>query len=453
MATSPQPMIDTKNGEEAMEPRRIIGEGRMTPLQWTAVLICVALNALDGFDVLAITFAAPGIAAQWGIQKAALGVVISTGLAGMAVGSLVLAPLADIVGRRLSTLASLVVMAVAMALSATAGDVIILCVWRFITGLGIGVLLAAINAIAAEYANDRQRAFAVSIMAIGYPIGGVIGGSIAAQLLHTHGWQSVFVFGAIVTACMIVPVLVAVPESIDFLAMRGRGDVLPRINAILRRMGHPEASYVAPQVKAPALPTAALFRHGMARRTMTIAGSYFLHVTTFYYLIGWIPALVTGAGFTASDGSSASVWANLGGAIGGAIFGLVATRTGVKPLLVFTMVAGAVAMIWFGFAPHQLMTMKLAGFIADFFVNAGIVGLYSVMALAYPASLRATGTGFAIGVGRGGGVLGPIIGGALLQAGLLPSTVGTVMGLGTLFAAVVLVTLPIRQTNSSPVDA
>ena len=435
-----------------MDPRRIIGEGRMTPLQWTAVMICVALNALDGFDVLAITFAAPGIASQWHIQKAALGVVISTGLAGMAVGSLLLAPLADIVGRRLSTLASLVVMAGAMALSATAGDVVILCVWRFITGLGIGVLLAAINAMAAEYANDRQRSFAVSIMAIGYPIGGVIGGSAAAHLLRTHGWQSVFVFGAIVTAAMIVPVLIAVPESIEFLAARGKGDVLGRINAILRRMGHPQATHIAPSPKAPRLPTAALFQGGMARRTMTIAISYFLHVTTFYYLIGWVPALVAGAGFTASDGSSASVWANLGGAIGGGIFGIVSARIGVRRPLLFTMVAGAVAMVWFGFAPHDLPTMKAAGFMADFFINAGIVGLFSVMAMAYPASLRATGTGFAIGFGRGGGVLGPILGGALLQAGLVPSTVAAIMALGTLLAAGVLLTLP-RPAFYSAVDA
>ncbi len=434
-----------------MDPRRIIGEGRMGALQWAAVIVCVLLNALDGFDVLAISFASPGIAEQWQIKSAALGVVLSTGLVGMAAGSLVLAPLADIVGRRLSTLVSLVVMAAGMALSATATDVLILCLWRFVTGLGIGVLLAAINAIAAEYANDRQRTFAVSIMAIGYPLGGVVGGSAAAALLHTHGWQSVFVFGAIVTALMIIPVLLAVPESIDFLAMRGKGDVLSRINRILRRMGHPEASFLEPTVKTPGVPTAALFQGGMARRTLTIAFSYFLHVTTFYYLISWIPKLVKDAGFTASDGSSASVWANLGGAIGGAIFGLVSARTGVKPLLLVVMVAGAGAMLWFGNAPHELMTMKMAGFIADFFLNAGIVGLYAVMAMAYPAALRATGTGFAIGFGRGGGVLGPIIGGALLQAGLLPSTVGSIMGLGTLLAAVMLWTLPRAQTESAVV--
>ena len=432
-----------------MDPRRIIGEGRMGRLQWAAVIICVLLNALDGFDVLAMSFAAPGIAAQWHVENGALGVVLSTGLIGMAAGSLLLAPFADVVGRRYTTLASLAVMTVGMALSATSANVLVLCLWRFVTGLGIGVLLAAINAIAAEYANDRRRTFAVAIMAIGYPIGGVIGGSVAAILLRSYSWPSVFIFGAIVTGLMIIPVLLAVPESIDFLAMRGKGDVLPRINAILRRMGHPEASFLEPTVKTSGVPTAALFQNGMGRRTITIAGAYFLHVTTFYYLISWIPKLVKDAGFLPSDGSAASVWANLGGAIGGAIFGLVSARTGVKPLLLFVMVAGAVAMVWFGYAPHELATMKAAGFIADFFVNAGIVGLYAVMAMAFPASLRATGTGFAIGVGRGGGVLGPIIGGMLLQAGVAPSGVAAIIALGTLSAAVILWTLPREQAGGA----
>jgi len=409
------------------------------------VIICVILNGLDGFDVLAITFAAPGIAAQWGIEKAALGAVISTGLVGMAAGSLVLAPLVDIYGRRIMTIASLATMAVGMALSATADSVVMLCIWRLFTGLGIGILLAASNAVAAEFANDRRRTFAVSVMAIGYPLGGVVGGMFAAHLLQSHSWHSVFVFGAIVTAVMILPVLLFVPETIDFIATRNRGDALTHTNKVLRRMGHNEASAIEPTVRAAGVPTAALFRNNMARRTVTITTVYFLHVITFYYLIGWIPSLVTSAGFTPSDGSSASVWANLGGAIGGAIFGIVSARTGVKPLLLVVMVAGAVAMVWFGFAPHDLATMKLAGFIADFFINAGIVGLYAVMAIAFPASLRATGTGFAIGVGRGGGILGPIIGGFLLQAGLGPNVVGSVMGLGTLLAAVILWTLPRDQ--------
>jgi benzoate transport len=442
-------MADESEGERSMDPRKIIGERRMGTLQWVAVAICVLLNALDGFDVLAITFAAPGIAEHWGLDPAEIGIVISIGLVGMAVGSLALAPLADILGRRWTVLVSLVVMAGGMFLSAVATSILTLGLWRFITGLGIGTMLAAINAVAAEYANDRRRALAVSLMAIGYPIGGVVGGSIAAWLLRHHGWESVFVFGGLVTAATIIPVLIFIPESIDFLTTRGKGDVLTRINVILRRMGHPESDQLPVREKAPRVPTAAIFAPNMIRRTLTIAASYFLHVITFYYFIGWLPSIVTAAGFEKSDGTAASVWANLGGAVGGAIFGVIAARVGVKPVLLVVMVASWGATVLFGQTPADLTLLKAAAFFADFFINAGIVGLYSVMAMAYPASLRATGTGFAIGIGRGGGVLGPIIAGYLMKAGVIDSTVAWIMATGSLLAAVMLATLPRRQTETS----
>ncbi len=148
----------------------------MSSFQIAAVAICVALNALDGFDILAITFAGPGIAREWGLGPGGLGIVISTGLVGMSVGSLLLAPLADSLGRRPIILLCLILMTVGMLLSATAEDVIALSIWRIVTGLGIGGMLASINAMVAEYSNDARRDFCVSLMTIGYPLGGVLGG-------------------------------------------------------------------------------------------------------------------------------------------------------------------------------------------------------------------------------------------------------------------------------------
>ena len=225
-----------------MDPRSILLERPMGRMQIVAVAICIALNALDGFDVLAITFAAPGLSESWKLGPGAIGIVISTGLVGMAGGSLLLAPLADIIGRRLMILASLVAMSGGMFLSATAPDVYMLSLWRVVTGLGIGAMLAAINAMTAEYANAKRRDLAVSLMAVGYPIGGVIGGSIAAWLLHHYSWHAIFVFGGVITAILIPIVWFLLPESIEFLIGKGKGDVLPRVNGILRRMGHPEAT-------------------------------------------------------------------------------------------------------------------------------------------------------------------------------------------------------------------
>lgn len=156
----------------------------MRPLQYAAVAITVGLNALDGFDVLSISFASPGIAKEWGINRAALGAVLSMELIGMALGSIILGGVADRIGRRPTMLGCLVVMAAAMFGATTAHDVTTLSLWRVLTGLGIGGMLATINAVAAEFANARAKTIALAIMVIGYPLGAVIGGIVAAQLLQ-----------------------------------------------------------------------------------------------------------------------------------------------------------------------------------------------------------------------------------------------------------------------------
>ncbi len=169
------------------DPRVLIAEAPMRALQIAIVALCLALNALDGFDVLAISFASPGIAAEWGIDRAALGLVLSMELIGMAVGSVLLGNLADSIGRRPTILGCLVVMAVGMGAATQSWNVLSLSVVRLVTGLGIGGMLACTNAMVAELANARARSLAVAIMAAGYPVGAILGGSVASQLLVAGG--------------------------------------------------------------------------------------------------------------------------------------------------------------------------------------------------------------------------------------------------------------------------
>jgi MFS family permease len=186
--------------------------------QVLAISVATFLNALDGFDVLSISFAAPGIAEDWGISRAALGVVLSMELIGMAIGAFVLGALADRRGRRPIILGSLVIMATGMAIAAASNGIVMLSAARLFTGLGIGGMLAATNAIVAESSNSRRRNLSVAIMAGGYPMGAVIGGSVASGLLASTGhWQSIFEFGALATASFIPLVLWLVPETIAFL--------------------------------------------------------------------------------------------------------------------------------------------------------------------------------------------------------------------------------------------
>src|ERR1700743_2673348 len=161
-------------------------------LQVIAVAVTIGLNALDGFDVLSSSFASPGIAAEWHIDRSVLANVLSMDLIGMAIGSILLGGVADKFGRRPTILGCLVVMTLTMFLATTARTVGMLSVWRVFTGIGIGGVLAAINAVAAEFSNAKRKNLSVSIMAIGYPIGGVLGGLVVQKLLKTGDWRSVF---------------------------------------------------------------------------------------------------------------------------------------------------------------------------------------------------------------------------------------------------------------------
>jgi len=194
------------------DPRAIIAREPMGRAQLIAIAICIALTALDGFDVLSISFASPGIAAEWHIDRAMLGIVLSMELIGMCAGSVFVGGLADRIGRRPVTLLCLLVMAAGMALATTAHNVTTLSEFRLFTGIGIGGMLAAGNAMAAEFANGRRRNLAVALMACGYPLGAIVGGSIASRLLVTYSWRSVFAVGAIAS--------LALNELGDFPMMR-----------------------------------------------------------------------------------------------------------------------------------------------------------------------------------------------------------------------------------------
>lgn len=197
------------------DPRETLFASPMSRLQIAVVAVTIGLNALDGFDVLSISFASPGIARDWGIDRAALGFVLSMELFGMGLGSILLGGVADKIGRRRTLLGCLAVMTLGMLMAARAKGVYDLSVWRVFTGLGIGGMLAAINAVAAEFSNSRRRSLNVCLMAIGYPIGAVVGGSIAAVLLKQSDWRAVFRFGAVATAAFIPLVYWLVPESVS----------------------------------------------------------------------------------------------------------------------------------------------------------------------------------------------------------------------------------------------
>jgi benzoate transport len=428
-------------------PKSIIDDGAMGVAQWVAVLVTVGLNALDGFDVLSISFASPGIARDWGIDKATLGWVLSMELLGMAAGSLLLGGVADKIGRRPTILGCLVAMAVGMFGAAHAHGVSELLPWRLLTGLGIGGTLAAINAAAAELSSRRYRSFAMALMVIGYPIGGVIGGLCVQKLLASGSWHAVFVAGGWATAAFLPIVWWLVPESVAFLDQRRAPGTLAEINRILARLGHPPAAALS--VLAPAMERRSItdiVKPALLATTALITFAYFAHITSFYFILKWVPKIVADMGY-APQAAAMLTWVSLGGAIGGAIFGLLATRLGLKALTICTLIAGALMIMRFGYGAADAASLRTILTVTGLFTNASIAGLYLLFAHVFPTHVRATGTGFAIGVGRGGAALGPVIAGYLFKAGFGLQPVALIMACGSLLAALALLALRVRKSD------
>ena len=432
------------------DPKSIIDLGAMSSGQWLAVLVTVGLNAMDGFDVLSISFASPGIAKDWGLAKDTLGWVLSMELIGMALGSVLLGGVADKIGRRPTILGCLLAMSVGMFGASRAGGVATLLIWRLLTGVGIGGMLASINAAAAELSNQRWRSLAVSLMVIGYPVGGVIGGTIVQRLLAGGTWHDVFIFGGWVTASFIPIVWFLLPESVAFLDRQRKPGALDVINRILTRFGHESMAALTPDTAASARRSIMdIFKPGLIAATLLITLGYFAHVVSFYFIIKWVPQLVVDMGFAPKAAAGVLTWANVGGATGVVLFGLIATRIGLKALTLVMLLGSSAMVVWFGRGSHDLASLSSTVAIAGVFTNSAIGGYYMLFARVFPTHVRATGTGFAVGVGRGGALLAPVIAGYLLQAGFGLQAVAAIMALGSLSSAAALLALKVQATDSA----
>ena len=434
------------------DPRAIIDASPMSLRQWIVVALMVALNALDGFDVLSSAFAAPGISREWGVPRDALGVVLSAELIGMGFGSVLLGGVADRFGRKPTILLCLLVMAAGMYMAHAADAVSTLTAWRFITGLGIGGMLAATNAVTAESSSQSGRSLAMALYVIGYPLGAVIGGFVAqGWLLVAYDWRAVFLFGAITTAALIPLVMLLIPETPAFYAATRPSGALEKINRSLAAFRLPAiAELPAPVAEAgrPKL-TDILAKPGLRRVTLLLAFGYMFHTITFYYILKWAVQIVADFGYSQPQAASVLTWANIGGAAGGFLFGFLMRKWDIKSPTIVMLVLGSIAVAAFGLGRDSLWGWRMATFLTGFFTNAAIVGYYSAFARGFPAYARATGTGLVLGVGRAGAASSPILAGLLFAAigkeHLL--TVSIVMAIGSILAALLLLILPLRDAD------
>ncbi|GAC1373271.1 MAG: aromatic acid/H+ symport family MFS transporter [Pseudarthrobacter sp.] len=401
-----------------MQLQERIDASRMSLYQWLIVGLCIVLNALDGFDVLAMAFTANSVTRDFGLNGAELGVLLSAGLVGMAIGSLGLAPFADLIGRRPMVLVSVGLATAGMLLASLSHSAVELGIWRVVTGLGIGGILACTNVIASEYSSKRWRGLAISIYTAGYGIGATLGGTAAVTLQASFGWRSVFLFGGICTAATFVLLAALLPESVDFLATRRPRNVLERLNTIARKIGQPALTELpAAAVKADRKnKLSELFTSDNRRSTWLVWLAFFATMFGFYFVNSWTPRLLVTAGMTESQGVVGGLMLTLGGTFGSLLYGLLTIRWNSRKVMIAFAVLSAATMVTFISTAGILALAFVAGGVVGMLINGCIAGMYTITPALYSAPVRSTGVGWAIGIGRVGAIVAPLITGSLLDA-------------------------------------
>jgi benzoate transport len=423
--------------------QQALRERPMSASQVLVVALCILINSIDGFDILALNFAAPVVSREWGLTPAQTGIMFSANLVGIGVGAFGFALIADMIGRRPVILGGTVLMSIGMIATAFTHGAWELATCRVVTGLGIGAMVSTAGTLAIEYSGTRWRALSVALVVIGYPVGGTLGGLIAGPLLEQHGWRSLFLFGGALTV-LLLPLLVwRLPESLDFLLdLQPRG-ALDRVNRYAVRFGLravtalPERSAHSPGK----VHFFELWRAPLLRSTATLCILYPLFMFTFYFFIQWSTKLASERGLTDAAAIHMTGLVSLAGIPGGIVFGLFATRFALTRLVATLSTLMAIGIAGMGLLPATPSALGTLAVALGFCMWGASATIYSVNSLPYPPRVRASAIGLVVTIGRAGSALGPYCAGLMRGAGYDWATVCVVLAVPGVLAALLLLSL------------
>lgn len=402
-----------------MDLRHKIAESPMSTQQWLVVALAVLLNMLDGFDVLAVAFTAKSIRSELGLSGAQIGTLMSAGFLGMTAGSWLLGPMADKYGRRPLLLLSTALAATGMLMMYFAHTIESMAVSRVITGLGVGGILPCTNVIVSEYANKKWRGLAIAIYAAGFGVGAMLGGVAAVMLQAEYGWRAVFMTGAMATGLAMVVLYVWLPESVDFLMTKRPAHAKARLNVIAAKIGL-VGDWDLPESTSSTQPKASfwrLFEATQIRNTLLIWLAFVSVMASFYFISSWTPTLLEDAGMAKEKSQTVGMGISIGGTLGSLVFGFLASRWDARRVLLWFTLFSVVAVCVFVPAASVLSLALGLAVLLGALINGCIAGLYTLNPTLYATDFRSTGVSMAIGVGRLGSIVSPLLGGVLLDAG------------------------------------
>jgi AAHS family 4-hydroxybenzoate transporter-like MFS transporter len=402
---------------------------------------------MDGFDVQAIGFVAPALTEDWHIDAIALGPIFGAGLLGMLIGSMLLSILADRIGRRPVLVASTTFFSLCMLGTATAMSVQQLVFLRFLTGLGIGGVMANAVALASEYSPQRRRASLLMWISCGFTGGAIAGGLIAAALIPLGGWRSVFFVGGVLPLGIAAVMHWRLPESLLFLSLQQKDheklkDLLRRIAPGIDPVG--DLDLAQPEQVRGRGSFANLFRDGRALMTLLLWLISFANLLNLFFLANWLPLLSTRMGFSSSTAVLMGTTLQLGGLIGAVFMGPLIDRVGYYRVLVpaFLMAGLSVAII------GQPGLALISLYVVIFAAGIGIVGaqpaLNALASTLYPTEIRATGVGWSLGVGRAGAIVGPVVAAQLVALNWSSQALFVAASIPALFSCVIVIGLAIE---------
>jgi AAHS family 4-hydroxybenzoate transporter-like MFS transporter len=404
------------------------------------VALAVALLIMDGYDTQAIGYVAPVLSGLWHIDRGGFGPIFSAGLIGLTIGTLVFAPISDKVGCRPILIGCTILYGALTLATALADSWNTLLLLRFLTGLGLGGAMPSTIALVSDYSPTRHRNLLVTVAVCGFALGGAIGGFVAAATIHNFGWQSIFILGGIVPLVTLPLLMSWLPESLPRLLT----DPAPR-----QRLAKVVADFVPgwdiSKVETPAsaaakerFPVAALFNSGYAIQTLLIWVIFFSNLLLLYFFVNWIPTVATSSGQSLQAANLTAGIFQLSGIFGALVLAYISDRLG-RPQLVlaFTYAGAALCCYLFGSAAGSTPAILVASAAASGFCIVGAQGVVNAFAgNYYPAAIRATGVGWALGIGRLGSILGPLVGGILISLHVTTPTLFALFAIPAILATI-----------------
>jgi AAHS family 4-hydroxybenzoate transporter-like MFS transporter len=382
---------------------------------WTMAL-CGMVIVLDGFDTQSIGFLAPSMAETLHIPVRNFGPIFVAALIGLMISSMSSGPIADLWGRKWPIVICTLIFGLFAVLTPRCGTVYELVACRFLTGLGLGGALSNSVALMSEYAPKRLLAVIVSMMFCGMPAGAVLATQVGALMLPRWGWQSVFYAGGVLPLTLALLLAAILPESVRYLEVSGAN---PRkISRILARISPDLAGVPVSLGRVPNrqknIPVVDLFTEGRAAGTFLLWIPFFMNLLMLYFVVFWLPALLRQTGKPISAGLSAIMLFSVGGIAGSAIEGSLMNRWGQLNVLLADFLGTTLLIACLAYSTSFALMMTIT-FVLGFVVQGAQGGLSAVAATFYPTSIRSTGIGWCLGVGRVGSIVGPLLGGMMLK--------------------------------------